>query len=86
MSYNTEVSPSGHGDDILDAEASESIEVTTITQEKVVYSKHRASKLDPVFTSMRNTTNITARPDIAVSNWAAHGMQSTRAPKRLDYP
>ena len=33
LSYNTEVSPTGHGDDILDAEASESIEVTTITQE-----------------------------------------------------
>ena len=33
LNYNTEVSPTGHGDDILDAEASESIEVTTITQE-----------------------------------------------------
>ena len=33
LSYNTEVSPSGHGDDILDAETSESIALTTITQE-----------------------------------------------------
>ena len=33
LNYNTEVSPTGHGDDILDAEASESITLTTITQE-----------------------------------------------------
>ena len=33
LNYNTEVSPSGHGDDILDAETSESIALTTITQE-----------------------------------------------------
>ena len=33
LNYKTEVSPTGQGDDILDAETSESIALTTITQE-----------------------------------------------------